>query len=196
MNWAVGFRYLMHRYFRKWRGTRQKPPPTLGWEEGVLAVVGVVLAIALLAKLNQWLGTSLGVQLELASFGASAAILFSAPAAAVAQPRSLVGGHFLSAAVGVFCYRLFFRTLGLPDLYFLAEAVAVGGAMAVMHITRTFHPPAAATALFAVVGGPEVHAQEFGYLFVPTLIDALFLVGMGVVLINLLPSRRYPIYWV
>jgi hypothetical protein len=66
------------------------------------------------------------------------------PEAKPAQPRALIGGHLLSAAVG-----LAMVTLAGPEPW--AAAVAVGLAMIFMHGTDTFHPPAEINPLLVVI---------------------------------------------
>ena len=70
------------------------------------------------------------------SLGASAVLVFGAPRSPLAQPRNLVGGHVLSAIVGVVCFQL------LGGLAGLASALAVATAIAVMHLTRPCTRPA------------------------------------------------------
>ena len=63
--------------------------------------------------------------------------------------RNLLGGHIISALIGVFAYKLLY-----PHIW-LAAALGVATSIAVMHTTRTLHPPGGATALIAVVGGQK-----------------------------------------
>ena len=88
----------------------------------------------------------------IASMGASAGLLFAVPHSALAQPWNVVGGHLISALIGVSCARF------IPDLL-VAAALSVGCAIAAMHYLRCIHPPGGATALSAVIGGPMVHAM-------------------------------------
>jgi hypothetical protein len=78
-----------------------------------------------------------------------------------AQPRNLVGGHVLSAIVGVAAYQI------LGQMPWLAAAIAVSTAIALMHLTKTLHPPGGATALIAVIGGDAVHNLGFLYAVIP-----------------------------
>src|SRR5271166_5538860 len=57
------------------------------------------------------------------------------PTAEPAQPRALIGGHLISTLVGLFVVKL----CG-PGPW--VAAMAVGLAIAAMHMTDTFHPPA------------------------------------------------------
>lgn len=85
------------------------------------------------------------------SFGASAVLIYGVPMGELSQPRNLVGGHVISALVGVIAYNLF--SFNIP----LAAAMAVSCAIAGMLATNTTHPPGGATALIAVIGGDSVH---------------------------------------
>ncbi|MFQ8890709.1 MAG: HPP family protein [Bilophila wadsworthia] len=105
-----------------------------------------------------------GFPLLIGSFGASAVLAFGAIRSPLAQPRNLVGGHFLSALVGVSCYFLF------PGTPWLASCLAVATAIALMHVTKTLHPPGGATALIAVTGGEGIHQLGYLYAFVLCLL--------------------------
>lgn len=142
-----------------------------------IALIGA--AVDLLPKLNL---------LIVGSFGASAVLLYGAPRAPLSQPRNLIGGHMVSALVGVACYRY------LPDVSVLQEAAAVATAIALMMATRTIHPPGGATALIAVIGGEQVHALGWGYVF-PVLIGALVMLVVALVSNNLYEAGSYPDRW-
>ena len=77
----------------------------------------------------------------------------------------------------------------------LAQAVAVATAIALMHATRTLHPPGGATALIAVIGSEEIHRLGFLYVLVPATVGPLILVAVGLLVNNIAPSRRYPEFW-
>jgi CBS-domain-containing membrane protein len=75
----------------------------------------------------------------------------------------------------------------------LAVPASVSIAIAAMLATRTMHPPAAATAMLAVAGPPEILALGMSYpLFAGAGSSAL--VGAGLVL-NKLRGLDYPKYW-
>lgn len=152
----------------------------------VAAWLGAFAAIGALAFLVEWL-PSLQL-LVIGSFGASAVLLFGAPRAPFSQPRNLVGGHVLSAVVGVMCYRY------LPDILVLQESMAVASAIALMMVTRTVHPPGGATALIAVIGSETVHQMGWGYVYV-VLIGAGVMLLVAVISNNLLEKGSYPQHW-
>ncbi|HRF81469.1 MAG TPA: HPP family protein, partial [Flavobacteriales bacterium] len=103
-----------------------------------------------------------------------------------AQPRNLVGGHLISALLGVTIARY------LPDVLWLQAPLAVSLSIVAMQITRTLHPPGGATALIAVIGSPAV--KELGYAFVlsPVLSGCLILLVTALLFNNLTSERKYP----
>jgi len=126
--------------------------------------------------------------LVIGSFGASAVLLFAAPRAPFSQPRNLIGGHVISAIVGVACFRY------LPDLLFVQESAAVATAIALMMLTRTVHPPGGATALIAVIGPEAARGMGWAYVF-PVLVGALALLLVALLSNNLYEAGSYPDRW-
>jgi len=120
------------------------------------------------------------------SFGASAVLIYGAIGSPLAQPRNLLGGHVFSAVVGVSCFRLFSSQL------WLASALAVATAIAVMQLTGTVHPPGGATALIAVIGSDKIHALGFMYVLVPVGVGAVLMLIVALV-VNKLGKREYPV---
>ena len=155
-----------------------------------------------LQVLVAWLGAFAGIGLTvllvelfpnmqllvIGSFGASAVLLFAAPRAPFSQPRNLIGGHVISAIVGVACFRY------LPDLLFVQESAAVATAIALMMLTRTVHPPGGATALIAVIGPEAIRGMGWAYVF-PVLVGALALLLVALLSNNLFEARSYPDRW-
>ncbi len=132
--------------------------------------LGGTLALACIALLDRHIGSPVGLPLLIGSFGASAVLVFGAPSSPLAGTRNVVGGHVLSALVGVASAQL----LGAEP--WLASGVAVGTAIAVMSMTGTLHPPGGATAIIAVTGGEGIRQLGWLYAVVPCLTGALFLV--------------------
>jgi len=126
-----------------------------------------------------------GTLIMVTSMGATAVLLFAVPQGALSQPWAVIGGHLLSAFVGVSCQQLF------PDQSW-TPALAVGLAVGVMHYLRCMHPPGGATALAAVIGGPEIYRLEYFYLVAPILINVVSIVLMAIVFNAFFPWRRYP----
>ncbi len=176
-------------YFKKMKGTTRGSPPRVRNDEILWSWIGGFLGIAAIAWVSQLFFTGLDVSLMLGSFGASAVLVYGAVRSPLAQPRNLIGGHMLSALVGVICWKL------LHQHPWLAEAMAVASAIAVMHVTRTLHPPGGATALIAVIGSPEIHKLGFLYVIFPATIGPLILLLIALIVNNLPASRRYPEIW-
>ncbi|MFP5260054.1 MAG: HPP family protein [Acidobacteriota bacterium] len=176
------------RLLQKMRGAGTSPP-RVGTAEIVWSFVGALAGIAAVAFLHERVADPAGLSMLIGSFGASAVLLYGAPKSPLAQPRNLIGGHVLSALVGVTV------RLALPTPGWLACALAVALAIAVMHATGTLHPPGGATALIAVTGGPKIIALGYLYVLVPVLSGALVMLVVALLAVNAAPTRRYPEYW-
>jgi CBS-domain-containing membrane protein len=155
------------------------------WISGAGGLVGI---LAVLWSSHFWIDGHGGV-LAIASMGASAVLLFAAPHGAMSQPWPVLGGHLVSALIGVTCARWFG---GEP---MLAASLAVALSIAAMYSLRCLHPPGGATALFAVLGGESVHALGYGYLFSPVLLNIVVLVTVAVLFNYPFSWRRYPQSW-
>jgi len=171
------------------RGTLRGSPPRASMTEILWSWLGAFLGIGAVGLLGRFLFTGTDNLFMIGSFGASAVLVYGAPHSPLAQPRNLVGGHILSALVGVLCYQMFHPVPGL------AEAIAVASAVALMHLTRTLHPPGGATALIAVIGSQELHALGYLFALVPVGLGAITLLIVGLLINNLSAHRRYPEFW-
>lgn len=172
----------------KMRGGGTCPPRECPREVAV-SLLGAFLGIAACALLSAAVFEPLETTLLIGSFGASAVLVYAAIRSPLAQPRNLVGGHVVSALVGVACWKAFG---GTP---WLAAALGVSLAIVAMLLTRTLHPPGGATALIAVIGGPKIHALGFLYAIVPAGLGALVLLAVALAVNNLARARKYPEYW-
>jgi CBS-domain-containing membrane protein len=175
-------------YFSKMKGTA-KSPPGVGVGELLWSWIGSVIGIGVCAFLSATYFEPRDLSLLIGSFGASAVLVYGAIKSPLAQPRNLIGGHIISALIGVACVKLFGGTV------WLAAALAVSLAIVAMLATKTLHPPGGATALIAVIGGPKVHELGFLYAFIPAGAGALVLLLVAVVVNNLSKNRKYPEYW-
>jgi CBS-domain-containing membrane protein len=176
-------------YVAKMRGMPQGSPPRVSNAEIAWSWLGGFLGIGAIAWVNTLVFAGLDLTLMIGSFGASAVLVFGAVRSPLAQPRNVIGGHVLSALVGVAAWKL------LQADPWLAQAVAVATAIALMHATRTLHPPGGATALIAVIGSAEIHRLGFLYALVPATVGPLILVAVGLLVNNIPASRRYPEFW-
>lgn len=154
----------------KWFWLRAPEPSPLRLSEKLKTALATSLAILFVGVTSGQMVVGAGLVTLLASMGASAVILFAMPNSPVARPWPLVGGHFLSALVGLLCARY------IPHPW-IASALAVGIAVLVMHLARCLHPPGGATALIPVLGGESIHALGFQFLLTPLALNvALMLV--------------------
>jgi CBS-domain-containing membrane protein len=178
-------------YFGKMKGG-DPCPPRKPFSKIAWSWLGAFIGIYLVSILSRHTHADLLDSLFLVgSFGASAVLIYGAPQAEFSQPRNLVGGHIISALIGVSVFRY------LPLDVEILGALAVSLSIVAMHFTRTLHPPGGATALIAVIGGAEVHTT--GYMFVISPIGAgaliLLLVALFVNNLSKNPKRHYPRYW-
>jgi CBS-domain-containing membrane protein len=124
--------------------------------------------------------------LVIGSFGASAVLVYGAVNSPLAQPRNLIGGHILSALVGVISFKLFSGNI------LLCSAFAVSTSILIMQLTLTLHPPGGATALIAVIGSNQIHDLGFLYVLVPVSSGAFILLIIAVIVNNIPKHRYYP----
>jgi CBS-domain-containing membrane protein len=153
--------------------------------ERLISALGGFLGILLIIVISSRFLEGTDAALVVASMGASAVLLFAAPHSALGQPWNVLGGHLVSAVIGVACARY------LPGMA-LAAAASVGLAIGAMHYLRCIHPPGGATALTAVIGGASLQALGFQYLLTPVLINVAVILAVAVLFNALFRWRRYP----
>lgn len=175
-------------YFRKMRGATQSPP-RVGWEEVFWSWLGAFLGMGAVSFLNYQVLDGAEALLLIASLGASALLLYGAIKSPFAQPRNLLGGHIISAFIGVAAYRL------LPSPLWLSASLAVATSIAAMHLTRTLHPPGSATTLIAVIGDDKIHALGFSFVLMPVALGAVIMLVVALLVNNLPKNRTYPQFW-
>ena len=175
-------------YFAKMKGTT-KSPPRVSLTEIAWSWIGSFLGIAAVAYCNFDMLEGTDLVMVIGSFGASAVLIYGAVKSPLAQPRNLIGGHVISAVIGVACYQ------ALGTQMWLASSVAVATAIAVMHATKTLHPPGGATALIAVIGSEKIHALGYLYALVPAGLGAIIMLVIALLVNNIPESRKYPEYW-
>lgn len=176
-------------YIKKMRGTTKGGPPRVSNSEIFWSWVGAFIGIGACGAVTEYFFSGRDLTLIIGSFGASAVLAYGAVRSPLAQPRNLVGGHIVSAIIGVLTFKL------LHQYPWAAEAVAVATAIAVMHATRTLHPPGGATALIAVIGSHKIHEIGFLYVLIPATLGPLVLLLVALVVNNIPSTRRYPEIW-
>ena len=154
--------------------------------EIVFAVLGTFAGLAIIVLLgSEWLSPQ-GFGLTVGALASSAVLVFGACESPFAQPRNVILSYILCPAVGVAV------ALVMPVTW-LAAGLAVAGAVLIMRLTRSIHPPGGALALLPVLGDPKLHALGYGFVFVPVLAAAALL-GLGV-LWGRATHGRYPVCW-
>lgn len=146
----------------------------------LVAMTGAALAIGSTAGLS----LVADVPLLMAPFGASCVLAFGVPDSPLAQPRSIVGGHLVSALVGLV-------VLGVIGASWWSGAIAVALALGLMMGTRTVHAPAGANPLIVLSG-----ATGWDFLLTPVLAGSLLIVACAWAVNNVRSRGSYPRYWV
>ena len=175
-------------FLHKMKG-QGKGPPGVGRAEVFWSWLGSFLGIAAVSLIHYKILDQTSLMMLLGSFGASAVLIYGAIRSPLAQPRNLLGGHILSAIIGVTA----FQWLGGHP--WLAASLAVSVSIAVMHLTMTLHPPGGATALIAVIGGESVHNLGYLYVLMPVALGAGVMLIIALIVNNLATNRRYPEFW-
>ena len=160
-------------------------PERVSNTEKFVSALGGFLGILLIAVITYQITGVEGAVVIVPSMGASAVLLFAVPHGKLSQPWALIGGHIVSALIGVICFKLVTDT-------FLAASLAVGIAIACMHMLNCIHPPGGATALAAVIGGPAIHELGFDYVLIPIFVNTLVIFLVAVGFNAFFPWRRYP----
>lgn len=120
------------------------------------------------------------------SFGASSVLVYGVIQSPLAQPRNLIGGHLVSALVGVTVQKF------VPDIIWLTAPLAVSLSIVLMQITKTLHPPGGATALIAVTGSAHLKSIGYWYVLSPVLVGTVILLLVALIFNNMTSSRQYP----
>lgn len=160
------------------------PAPILAARrEKVLGCIGAGVGLIF----SEWLSRVVFGEISpwfIAPMGASAVLLFAAPASPLAQPWSIIGGNIVSALIGVTCARV----IANP-----AQAAAVAGVLAIgaMFSLRCLHPPSGAVALTAILGGPAVTSLGYQFVISPVAVNSAFLLLTALIFNNVF-RRRYP----
>ncbi|MFC7418929.1 HPP family protein [Iodobacter arcticus] len=148
-------------------------------KHALLAGMGGFIAILLLASASEFGAAAL----IMAPFGASCVLLFALPEAALSQPRNVIGGHLLTASVGLAFYLLTPNTA-------LFAALAVGVAISLMVLTKTTHPPAGANPLLFFLTAKPL---SIWFLLTPVASGAILLVLLATLYHRATGKFSYPV---
>ena len=146
---------------------------TMNRREMTVSVIGAFASTLLATFFSDTVLSAEGTHIILASTGATAILVFGMPHVPASQPWNIVGGHLVSAFVGVSCYIL------IP-VDILAASVAIPLAMLGMHSLKCMHPPGGATAITAVIGGESVHQLSYAFMIVPVFFNAIIVLSIAI----------------
>jgi len=152
--------------------------------ETIVSVIGAFVSTLLATFFSDTVLSAEGTHIILASTGATAILVFGMPHVPASQPWNIIGGHLVSAFVGVTCYLL------IP-IDILAASVAIPVAMYAMHTLRCMHPPGGATAITAVIGGESVHQLGYTFLIVPVFFNAIIILSIAISLATFRDKNPY-----
>lgn len=158
----------------------------IDYKEHFWSFIGSFIGIGILAYLESIRFSGSDIVFLIGSFGASSVLVYGIIQSPFSQPRNLIGGHVISAIIGVTVNKL------VPDIIWLSAPLAVSLSIIFMQITKTLHPPGGATALIAVTGSAQI--KDLGYMYVlsPVLDGVLILFITALIFNNMTSGRTYP----
>lgn len=168
----------LQNYLGKMSGSGRSPLKVVP-RTAAVGLLGGFIAIGLLAML----GDSTASIWLMAPFGASCVLAFGLWDAPLSQPRNIVGGHLVSSAVGLALLHAFGQAGWVV-------ALGVALAIALMHLTRTTHPPAGADPIVVILAG-----ESWAFLLDPVLAGSAAIVLTALIVNNLDSRRKYPTFW-
>lgn len=157
------------------------------YKEHFWSFVGAFVGIGLIAFIQSKYLIDQENLLLIGSFGASSVLIYGEIQSPLAQPRNLIGGHVISAFIGVTMFKLF------PDTVWLTASLSVALSIVLMQFTKTMHPPGGATALIAVIGTEKVKALGYLYVLFPVFTGTIILLLVALFFNNITPHRQYPV---
>ena len=156
------------------------------YKEMFWSFLGSFLGIGFIAFIQSIYLTENDNLFLIGSFGASSVLIYGVIQSPLAQPRNLIGGHVVSAIIGVTVYQL------LPDIVYLTAPLAVSLSIIAMQFTKTLHPPGGATALIAVTGSEKIKTLGYLYVLFPVFTGVIILLLVALIVNNMTSQRKYP----
>jgi len=161
-----------------------QPNNTTLSEKLISGITGFIAIYAVTVLSGSLIDTQ-DMPLIVSSIGSSAVLLFAAPHGRFSQPWNLMGGHLIAATIGVSCAMLSPSPL-------LASSAAVGLSILAMYLLRCVHPPAGASAMLAVIGGPQIQGLGYEFVLVPLMLNVIIIFVLAIAINYLFAWRRYP----
>lgn len=160
----------------------------IDFREHFWSFIGSFFGIGFIAYLQSQKLPISDVVYLIGSFGASSVLIYGVIESPLAQPRNLIGGHLVSAIIGVTIQKF------VPDILWLTAPLAVSFSIVFMQITKTLHPPGGATALIAVTGSDAIKNLGYWYVISPVLTGTLILLFIAIIFNNITSKRKYPVH--
>ena len=158
----------------------------IDYKEQFWSFLGSFIGIGLISYFQNQSFSHQDVIYLIGSFGASSVLVYGIIESPFSQPRNLIGGHLISAFIGVSVNLLF------PEAIYIAAPLAVSLSIVFMQITKTLHPPGGATALIAIIGTDKIKELGYWYVVSPVLTGVLILFFTALIFNNMTSSRKYP----
>ena len=159
---------------------------SLDYIESFWSFIGAFIGIGIIAFIQSFYLSKVENVFLIGSFGATCVLVYGAIQSPLAQPRNLIGGHVLSAIIGVTIAKF------LPDIIWITAPLAVSVSIILMQYTKTLHPPGGATALIAIIGTEKIKGLGYLYVFSPVLSGVLILFVVALITNNMTKNRSYP----
>ncbi len=165
--------------------TLTSDPLAISRREQILVALAGLVAIFFTGILSHRLLAG-SMPFMIASMGASSALVFVMAGSPLAQPWPLVGGHLISACIGVGVPYL------IPDTV-NAAATAAGLSILFMLALRCFHPPGTATALAPILSNHPDKLYDLQYVLTPVVLNVLLLLALTIIINRWVLKRNYPL---
>jgi CBS-domain-containing membrane protein len=153
---------------------------TAMWKENLYTLAGIAIGMGIICFTSYYFQ----VLFLIPSLASSAIMLFMSYNNVFAQPRNVMGGHFVSAIAALILGHFFGQE-------WWAIAMVVVLASILMIITHTIHPPGGGTAIAAYLGNYSIPV-----LLGNVILDAFIIIVVAVVVNNAIPTRKYPRFWI
>ncbi|QXP62629.1 HPP family protein [Polaribacter sp. HaHaR_3_91] len=158
----------------------------IDYKEKFWSFIGAFIGIGIIAFIQSLSFTKVENIFLIGSFGASSVLIYGAIQSPYSQPRNLIGGHLLSAFVGISVLKI------CPDIIWISAPLAVSASIILMQYTKTLHPPGGATALIPIIGTEKITSLGYFYMLSPVLSGVLILLITALIFSNMTKNRSYP----
>lgn len=119
------------------------------------------------------------------SFGASSVLIYGVIQSPLAQPRNLIGGHIVSAIIGVTVFQL------LPNIVWLTASLAVSLSIIAMQYTKLC-THRRCDSFDCSYRFWKIKALGYLYVIFPVLTGVIILLLIALIINNMTSQRKYP----